>query len=73
MLYSNIVLIVAKCIVNELEKVKQGLGGVGINSSKVYCKCQFYQAMQDHKLVLIVAKCIVNRKKGVKMAKKEKY
>ena len=34
--------------------------GIGINSSKVYCKCYNTSTTKDSSSVLIVAKCIVN-------------
>ena len=54
------VLIVAKCIVNLTEVLTGNAGSLGINSSKVYCKCiQCFHNISDI-YVLIVAKCIVN-------------
>ena len=41
----ELVLIVAKCIVNELEKVKQGLGGVVL----IVAKCIVNKTIQEFK------------------------
>ena len=56
----ELVLIVAKCIVNTITVMYLSYGEIGINSSKVYCKFQkIYLHFQLYS-VLIVAKCIVN-------------